>query len=42
MTTLTDVAEHAAIIERFGMLAKAAGLVASPQIRHQGTLATVC
>ena len=38
MTTLTDVAEHPAIIERFGVLAKAAGLVASPQIRHQGTL----
>ena len=38
MTTLTDVAEHPAIIERFEMLAKAAGLVASPQIRHQGTL----
>ncbi len=38
MTTLTDVAEQPAIIERFGVLAEAAGLVASPQIRHQGTL----
>jgi xanthine dehydrogenase YagS FAD-binding subunit len=38
MTTLVDVAEHAAIRERFGMLAEAAGLVASPQIRNQGTL----
>lgn len=38
MTTLTDVAEHAVIRERFGMLAEAAGLVASPQIRNQGTL----
>lgn len=38
MTTLTDVVEHPAIIERFGLLAEAAGLVASPQIRHQGTL----
>lgn len=38
MTTLTDVAEHALIRERFGMLAEAAGLVAAPQIRHQGTI----
>lgn len=38
MTTLTEVAEHAAVRERFGVLAEAAGLVASPQIRHQGTL----
>ena len=38
MTTLTDVAEHPAVIERFEVLAKAAGLVASPQIRHQGTI----
>jgi xanthine dehydrogenase YagS FAD-binding subunit len=38
MTTLTEVAEHAGIRERFGILAEAAGLVASPQIRNQGTL----
>ena len=38
MTTLTDVAESPAVRERFGVLAQAAGLVASPQIRHQGTL----
>ncbi len=38
MTTLTDVAEHALIRERFGVLAEAAGLVAAPQIRHQATL----
>jgi xanthine dehydrogenase YagS FAD-binding subunit len=38
MTTLTDVAEHAALRERFSVLAEAAELVASPQIRHQGTL----
>jgi xanthine dehydrogenase YagS FAD-binding subunit len=38
MTTLTDVAEHATIRERFSVLAEAAALVASPQIRHQGTL----
>jgi xanthine dehydrogenase YagS FAD-binding subunit len=38
MTTLTEVAEHPMVRERFGLLAEAAGLVASPQIRHQGTL----
>ncbi|HQZ40591.1 MAG TPA: xanthine dehydrogenase family protein subunit M [Vicinamibacterales bacterium] len=38
MTTLTDVAEHPAVREHFGVLAEAAGLVASPQIRNQGTL----
>ena len=38
MTTLTDVAEHPAVRDRFGVLAQAAALVASPQIRHQGTL----
>jgi len=38
MTTLTDVAESTLVRERFSMLADAAALVASPQIRHQGTL----
>ena len=38
MTTLTEVAEHPVVRERFGLLAEAAGLVASPQIRNQGTL----
>lgn len=38
MTTLTEIAEHALVRERFGVLAEAAGLVASPQIRNQGTL----
>jgi xanthine dehydrogenase YagS FAD-binding subunit len=38
MTTLTEVAEHASVRERFSVLAEAAELVASPQIRHQGTL----
>ena len=38
MTTLTDVAENALVRERFGLLAEAAALVASPQIRNQGTL----
>ncbi len=38
MTTLTEVAEHPLVRERFAGLAEAAGLVASPQIRNQGTL----
>jgi len=38
MTTLTDIAESAVINERFSVLAQAAGLVASPQIRNQGTI----
>lgn len=38
MTTLTDVVRHAAVSERFGILAHAAELVASPQIRNQGTI----
>lgn len=38
MTTLVDVAEHATVLDRFHLLAEAAGLVASPQIRNQGTL----
>jgi xanthine dehydrogenase YagS FAD-binding subunit len=38
MTTLTDVASHPGVRERFGLLAQAAELVASPQIRNQGTL----
>ncbi|MEA4856298.1 MAG: FAD binding domain-containing protein [Solidesulfovibrio sp.] len=38
MTTLTDVARHPLVRERFGLLARAAGEVAAPQIRNQGTL----
>lgn len=38
MTTLTEVANHPLIKARYGLLSKAAGLVASPQIRNQGTL----
>ena len=38
MTTLTEVAEHAVVRARFAGLAEAASLVASPQIRNQGTL----
>ncbi len=38
MTTLRDVSRNPLIRERFGLLATAAGKVASPQIRNQGTL----
>src|ERR671915_2641432 len=38
MTTLTEVVKHAGVRERFGLLMEAAELVASPQIRNQGTL----
>jgi xanthine dehydrogenase YagS FAD-binding subunit len=38
MTTLTEVVQHAAVRERYGLLMEAAELVASPQIRNQGTL----
>jgi len=36
-TTLTEVANNALVKERFPILAQAALLVASPQIRNQGT-----
>jgi xanthine dehydrogenase YagS FAD-binding subunit len=38
MTTLTEIAEHPAIKKDYGLLAQAVELVASPQIRNQGTL----
>jgi xanthine dehydrogenase YagS FAD-binding subunit len=38
LTTLTEVTQHAGIREKFSILSEAAGLVASPQIRNQGTL----
>ena len=38
MTTLTEVVRHPVIREKFGLLAEAAEMVASPQIRNQGTL----
>jgi xanthine dehydrogenase YagS FAD-binding subunit len=38
MTTLTDVVRHPVIRQKYGLLAQAAELVASPQIRHQGTI----
>jgi xanthine dehydrogenase YagS FAD-binding subunit len=38
MTTLTEVVKHPLIREGYSLLAEAAELVASPQIRNQGTL----
>lgn len=38
MTTLTEVVEHPLIKGKFKLLADAAELVASPQIRNQGTI----
>lgn len=38
MTTLTEVERHPLIQERFGLLAEATRMVASPQIRNSGTL----
>ena len=38
MTTLTEIANHPAIQKDYGVLAQAVELVASPQIRNQGTL----
>ena len=38
MTTLTTVANNPLVKERFPLLAEAALIVASPQIRHQGTV----
>jgi xanthine dehydrogenase YagS FAD-binding subunit len=38
MTTLTEVVRHPVIKEKYGLLTEAAELVASPQIRNQGTL----
>jgi xanthine dehydrogenase YagS FAD-binding subunit len=37
-TPLTEVATHPVVREKFGLLMEAASLVASPQIRNQGTL----
>ena len=38
MTTLTEVASDATVRQDYGLLMEAADLVASPQIRNQGTL----
>jgi xanthine dehydrogenase YagS FAD-binding subunit len=37
-TTLTEVVRHPVVRDKFGLLMQAAELVASPQIRNQGTL----
>ncbi|ALO46843.1 FAD binding domain-containing protein [Pseudohongiella spirulinae] len=39
LTTLTEVANNSLIKERYALLAKAASVVASPQIRNVGTIA---
>ena len=38
MTPLTEVVHHPLVKDRFGLLMQAAELVASPQIRNQGTI----
>jgi xanthine dehydrogenase YagS FAD-binding subunit len=38
LTTLTEIENDVLVKERFGLLARAAGRVASPQIRNAGTL----
>ena len=38
MTTLTEIANHPVIKASYGVLSEAASLVASPQIRNQGTV----
>lgn len=37
-TSLTTIARHPVVREKFGLLAEAAGIVASPQIRNQGSI----
>jgi xanthine dehydrogenase YagS FAD-binding subunit len=37
-TTLTEIVRHPVVQKRFALLREAAELVASPQIRHQGTI----
>ena len=38
MTTLTEIVRHPVVRDRFSLLMEAAELVASPQIRNQGTI----
>src|ERR1700752_2502737 len=38
MTTLTEVVQNAVIRQKYGVLAQASEVVASPQIRNQGTI----
>jgi xanthine dehydrogenase YagS FAD-binding subunit len=37
-TTLTEITRHQVVKEKFPLLAQAAGIVASPQIRNQGSI----
>jgi xanthine dehydrogenase YagS FAD-binding subunit len=37
-TSLTEISHHPVVREKFGLLAQAAGIVASPQIRNQGSI----
>jgi len=39
MTTITEIAENTSVLEHYGALADAAKVVASPQLRNQGTIA---
>jgi xanthine dehydrogenase YagS FAD-binding subunit len=38
MTTLTEIVQHPVIQQKYGALAESASVVASPQIRNQGTI----
>ena len=38
MTTLTEIVQHPVIREKYSLLSEAAAVVASPQIRNQGTI----
>lgn len=38
MTTITEIVENASVNDRYGALADAAKVVASPQLRNQGTI----
>ena len=38
LTTLTEIVKHPIIRDKYGLLAEAAELIASPQIRNQGTI----
>jgi xanthine dehydrogenase YagS FAD-binding subunit len=38
LTTIAEIAAHGGIAEKYTVLAKAAGDVASPQLRNQGTI----
>jgi xanthine dehydrogenase YagS FAD-binding subunit len=37
-TSLTEISRHQVVRDKFGLLAQAAGIVASPQIRNQGSI----